>query len=107
VDGYTGSRIGPPRQTTLDWDESGPQDPSAGDARVGGRKRQGQSHPLTQDPTTLVEKPLPQTTDKPSLFRRAIRKLERFVKSESDLTFLETEMTYMWSQELFCWWTLK
>jgi hypothetical protein len=81
-DGITEPRPDAPRQDTLDGGEPMPQDPSVGDPQVGRREPRGQPSPPTNDSAVQNGKPSPQAEDKPSRFKRAVRRLKNFMKSK-------------------------
>lgn len=86
ADGNTGSRLGPPKRDKVGGDEPGSQGPPAGGVQVGGPKAQDRPDPPMQDRTLGPgENPTPQTEDKPSLFKRAVEKVKKFMKSGSVL----------------------
>ena len=81
-DGITEPRPDAPRQGMLDGDEPMPQDPSVGDPQVGRREPRGQPSPPVNDSAVQNERPSPQMEDKPSRFKRVVRRLKSFIKSK-------------------------
>ena len=62
--------------------EFGPQDPPAGGTRVGDRDLRSQSNPTTND-SAAHAKSSPPIEDKLPLFKRALGKPKKFLKSKS------------------------
>ena len=76
VDGDTELRPDPHRQDELNEDESGPQEPSVG------RELRGRSKHTMNDLAARNGKSSLQPEDKPSLFKRIIRKAGKIMKSK-------------------------